>query len=172
MHHPKLKYNQQKWIWIIVHETCMFISISCLQLSHFAEISVACTFPCTTEWENHQGCIAVIKVVLITTHVHHLGSCTGEHRIWMPSSPPLPQHLRCLHTLSVYNKILSGLGEFTQVTIVMKERSGSLCVMLDEWMLDPTALTSPSLPPKKKLSCWKADPPRSLPFIFSEDILF
>lgn len=85
MHHPKLKYNQQKWIWILMHVTCMFFSISCLKLPYFAEISLAHTFPCTTEWENHRGWIAVIKVVLITIHIRHLGSYTGEHGIWMLS---------------------------------------------------------------------------------------
>ena len=68
---------------------CMFISISCLRLSHFVGISSAHSFPCTTECEDHQECIAVIKVVLITIHTHHLRSCTRDTESGC-SPPPLP----------------------------------------------------------------------------------
>lgn len=79
---------------------------------------------------------------------------------------PLPQHLSTyLHSLSVYDKTSSVLGEFAQLTITITERSGSLCKMVVEWMPDPTTLMSLSLCQRKKPSWWKADPPESLTFI-------
>lgn len=71
------------------------------------------------------------------TSLNHNTYITPEELYWRTLNldtvlHPLPQRLRCLHTISIYDKIPSWMGGFTQLTITMKEIWGSLCVMLAE----------------------------------------
>lgn len=122
----------------------MLISISCLQLSHVLGISLAHSFSCTTECEDDQGCIVATKVVLITVHTHLSGSYTtdtesGCSPLPFPSARALFIPTFCL----LQNHCWTGgiLPDHHRY----KAESGSLCTMLVESMLDPTALTSLSL---------------------------
>lgn len=122
----------------------MLISISCLQLSHVWGISWTHAFSCTTEFEDHQGCIAATKVVLITVHTHLSGSYTTDTKsgcspLPFPSASALFTPTFCLLQNHFWTRgILPGHHRY-------KTKSGSLCVMLVESMLDPAALTSLSL---------------------------
>lgn len=128
--------------------------------------SLAHTFPCSTEWEGHQGYIAVVKLVLITIH-------TWPLRIYWRTLNldtvlhPLPQHLCCLHTISVYDKIHSWLGWFTQPY----KRNMGVTLYDVGWMNDGSNHTYMTvLTPEKKPSqcCWKATPPGSSKKLWSE----
>lgn len=141
----------------------MFISISCLQLSHFAEISGP-YIPLQHRMGGPSGMYYCGQ-----TSLNHHTYTTPEELYWSTLNLDtdlhlLPQHLHCLHTISVYDKIPFWLGGSTQLTITTKEIWGSLCVMLAEWMMGPTLLIWLSLHQKKTLpmllkgsSSWEPD---------------
>lgn len=173
MHHPKLKYNQQKLIWILMHEMCMFISISCLQLSHFAEISGP-YIPLQHRMGRPRGVVyycgqtvILITVVLITIHTQSLRNYTGELWIWILSSSP------SLSTCTVYTQILSVTKslhswEDSPSSPSLQKKYGGHFVWcwLNEWWVQPHLYDCPYTRKKPSLCCWKAAPPGSLTFIF------
>lgn len=162
MHRPKLKYNQQKWIWILMHEMCMFISLSCLQLSHFAEISYFALHhrmggPSGVYWCDQSSLNHNTYTTWGVTLENIEFGCSPPP---MPSTPALFTPTFCLQqnpfqTRGIHPGHHRYKGEI-RLTLCdvgwMNARSNRTYV---------TVLT-----PKKRLCCWKADPPGSLTFIF------
>lgn len=101
MHHPKLKYNQQKLIWMLMQQTCVFISISCYSCPILLR-SLAHTFPCTTEGEGQSGVVCYCgQTSLITIHTHPWGVIlenieSGYCPPSPPSAPALFTHKFCV----------------------------------------------------------------------------
>lgn len=93
--------------------------------------SLACTFPCSTEWEGHQGYITVVKLFLMTVHTQLLRGYTGKHWIWILSSIP------SLSTCTVYTQFLrmtkSLLGWEDSPSLQKKYGGHFVWCWLNEW---------------------------------------
>lgn len=167
MHHPKLKYNQQKLIWMLMQQTCVFISISCYSCPILLR-SLAHTFPCTTEWEGQSGVVCYCgQTSLITIHTQSLRSYTGEHWIWILSSIP------SLSTCTVYTQILCMMKSLpswgdspSSPSLPKKYRGHFVWCWLNEWWVQPCLYDCLYTREKPSLCCWKAAPPGSLTFLF------
>lgn len=117
------------------------------------------------------GCIGIIKVVFITIHTHHLGSYTGEHRIWMLSSTP------SLSTCTVYTHFLSTAKSLPDwgnsprsPSLQRKDQAHFVRCWLNECQIQLPLCRCPYAKGKTMLlkgrSSWESD------LHFSEDILF
>lgn len=95
--------------------------------------SLAHTFAGSTDWQGHQGCITVVKLVLITIHPQPLRSYTGEHWVWILSSISSSAPALFTNTLSL-TKSLPGWGDSPRSPPLQKKYGGHFVwCWLNEW---------------------------------------